>query len=323
MRKYFLIILFIFVIPVLLKAKKLDSLKYVHHKEFILQWDNDIFVYKDYYYTQGAFINYINPAFRKNPVNHILIRLKNADIYYGLGIAQQIFTPKDVHDTLLNLVDRPYSGTLFLSSFNSSSIPRKKLRFTSTFDLGFLGPLSGAKQAQKYIHEWLGLDWPKGWDFQIKNRPYINYSILVEKGLISIPYIFDFTGSSRLRIGNIYDDAQIGATIRLGRINNLFNGFNLGNKKYTENRNFEWFIYGGSKITGVLYNATLMGGITPPKAERNFKFNQIENVITEVFGGMQVAYKYAGIRAQVTWKSPEFETGEQHGWGSILLYLRF
>lgn len=153
MQKYFLIIMFIFVIPVLLKAKKLDSLKYEHHKEFILHWDNDIFVFKDYYYTQGAFINYINPAFRKNPANQILIRLKNADNYYGLGIVQQIFTPKDVHDTLLNLVDRPYSGTLFLSSFNSSSIPRKKLRFTSTFDLGFLGPLSGAKQAQRYIHE--------------------------------------------------------------------------------------------------------------------------------------------------------------------------
>jgi lipid A 3-O-deacylase len=249
LRKYLLLAVFIISSPFIAQAKKLDSLSFTNHKEFLLHWDNDMFLFKDYYYTQGAHLYFINPALRKNPLNHILFRLRNADLYYGLGVVQEIYTPKDVADTLLNLVDRPYAGTLYFRSFISSSIPEKKLRFTSQVDLGFLGPLAGAEQAQKYIHEWLGLEWPKGWDFQIENRPYLNYNLQIEKGLITAPGIFDLTVDSRLRIGNIHDDFQLGGLFRLGRINNLFKGYNLGNKKYTENKDFQYFIYGGTKVT--------------------------------------------------------------------------
>ena len=107
-------------------------------------------------------------------------------------------------------------------------------------------------------------------------------------------------------------------------MNSRFNGYNLGNKKYSENKDFQWFIYGGAKVTAVLYNATLMGGIIPPvETEYFFKFNQIENLIGEVYGGMQMTYKFIGLRGQVTWKTPEFETGEQHGWGTFSMYFRF
>ncbi|MCF6359091.1 MAG: lipid A deacylase LpxR family protein, partial [Draconibacterium sp.] len=208
MRLFFLLLIFTVIVSESTSAKKLDSLKYVQHKELIFDWDNDIFVFKDFYYTQGAHILYLNPGLRKNPANHILFQLKNADYYYGLGVIQEIYTPKDLIDTLLNTIDRPYAGTLYLRSFVTSVVPDKKLRFTNQLDIGFLGPLAGAEQAQRIIHDWLDLDFPNGWDFQIENRPYINYNFLVEKGLISVPGIFDFIGSSQLRVGNIHDDLQ-------------------------------------------------------------------------------------------------------------------
>ncbi len=323
MRKFLFLFIFILTATVQAGAKKLDSLKYTAYKEFFLDWDNDIFVFKDYYYTQGAHLFYLNPGLRKNPANHILFQLKNADYYYGVGIIQEIYTPKDLIDTLINMVDRPYAGTLYIRSFAVSSIPAKKIRFTNQLDIGLLGPLAGAEQAQRIIHDWLDLGFPNGWDFQIENRPYLNYNFIIEKGLISAPGIFDFIGNSRLRFGNIHDDLLLGATIRLGRTNNYFKGYNLGNKTYTENRDFQFFVYGTANVVAVAYNATLMGGLIPPKGSSHFKLKEINNLIGEITAGMEVTYKFIGIKGQVLWKTPEFNGGEKHGWGTVSMYFRF
>ena len=319
--KIFFLFIFIFTISFFSNAKKPDSLNYSEHKEFYFDWDNDIFLFRDFYYTQGAHLFYVNPGLRKNPANHILFKLKNADNYYGIGLVQEIYTPKDLIDTLLNTVDRPYAGTLYFRSFVTSVIPGKKLRFTNQLDIGFLGPLAGAEHAQRIIHDWLDLDFPNGWDFQIENRPYLNYNFLVEKGLISAPGIFDFIGNSRLRVGNIHDDLLLGATIRLGRINDYFKGYNLGNKSYKENKDFQFFIFGSANAVAVIYNATLMGGIIPPKHSTHFKLKDINNLIGELNGGFQIMYKFVGVKLQATWKTPEFDGGEPHGWGTISMYF--
>lgn len=322
MQKCFLFILLFFILPFFSTAKKLDSLKYEQHKEFFLNWDNDILVFKDYYYTQGALISFVNPGLRKNPANRILLRLNNADNYFGLGIIQHIYTPKNVNDSLPNLIDRPYAGTFFIRSFSVSSNPNKKLRLTAQLDLGIMGPLAGAKQAQKYIHQWLNLDYPSGWDFQVKNRPYINYNTTIEKGFISIPDFFDFIGTSRLRIGTIHDDIQIGTNVRIGRTNNYFKGLNLSNKKYTENNDFQFYVFGGINSTAVAYNATLMGGVIPPFNNRRIPFKDINHFVGEMFGGFQLSYKIIGIKVQFKWKTQEFEGGEQHGWGTVSMFFR-
>ena len=323
MKKGLIIFILILFIQFISFAKKLDSLNYTDHKEFFLHWDNDIFLFKDYYYTQGAHISLVNPALRKNPANYIFLRLKNADNYYGMGIIQEIYTPKDVMDTLLNLVDRPYAGTLYLRSFITSSVPEKRLRLTSQFDLGILGPLAGAKQAQQIIHDWLDLGFPEGWDFQVNNRPYINYNLALEKGLLTSRGVFDFTANSRLRVGTAHDDLQVGGMFRIGRLNNFFKGLSLDNKKYTENHDFQVYISGGASATVVLYNATLMGGIVAPEEYQKFKFNEIEHLVGELTGEIRMNYKFVGLAGQLTWKTKEFELGEQHGWGTISMYFRF
>lgn len=322
MQKYLLHFL-LFTVPVLSNAKKLERLSYTDHKEFFLHWDNDIFLFKDYYYTQGAQLFLVNPALRKNPANFLLFRLNEADNYYGIGIIQEIFTPKDLHDTLINSIDRPYSGTLFFRSFSTSVVPEKKIRLTNQLDLGVLGPLAGAREAQKLIHDWLDLEFPEGWDFQIKNRPYINYNLILEKGLFNIAHYFDFTATSQIRIGNIHDDVQLGGIFRIGRLNNQFKGLNLDNKKYTENRDFQMYLFGGASGELVLYNATLMGGIIPPEDFEEFKFKEINHLIGYLTGGMRLNYKFTGLEGKVTWKTSEFETGEHHGWGTISLFFRF
>jgi hypothetical protein len=316
----FLIGLFLF--PLFTNAKKLDSLKFAQHKEFFFSWDNDLFLFTDQYYTQGAHFYWINPVLRKNPLNHLFLKPVNTDNYYGLGLIQEMFTPKDILDSLLNTIDRPYAGTLFLRSFMVASSPVYKFKLTYQLDLGILGPLSGATQAQRLIHEWTGSKPPGGWDFQIENRPYINYNVVAEKQLLQFQEIFDLSGISQLRLGNIHDDLSVGANLRIGRMNSHFKGLNFGNKKYPENKDFQLFFFGGAGITGVLYNATLMGGIVPPETSRYFEFREIEHFVGEFNGGAILTYKSVSIKGMLTWKTQEFQYGESHGWGTISMYFR-
>lgn len=320
MYKYILIIAII-IIPTLASAKKLDSLSVAKHKELYMDWDNDVFVFTDQYYSQGLHLYWVNPILKKNPLNHILLRLRNADNYFGLGIIQEMYTPKDIVDTLLNNIDRPYAGTLFLRSFIVSAVPDKRLKLTSQLDFGFLGPLSGAKQAQQIIHDWTGSSAPGGWDFQIDNRPYINYNLLIENGIISTQF-FELNVNSRIRAGNIHDDIRVGTSLRTGKINNYFKGLNLSNKTYYEQGAFQFFVFGGLNMNIIAYNATFMGGIIPPESVHQFKFRDIENFVVDIHGGVHLSYKSFGMKAQLTWKSLEFEGGEDHGWGTISLYLR-
>jgi lipid A 3-O-deacylase len=323
MQKYLFTLILVALIPTFANAKKLDSLDYTSYKELFLKWDNDLFIYKDYYYTQGAHIFYVDRALRKNPVNNILLRLKNADNYFGLGLIHEIYTPKNINDSLLNVADRPYAGTFFIRTFISSSVPHKRVRITTQFDLGMLGPFAGARQMQKYVHSWFDFDFPKGWDFQVDNRPYINYNILADKGFISNPKAFDLIGTTRLRIGSIYDDLNLGITFRTGRFNDYFKGLSLSNKKYKENKKFQLYALGGFNATIAVYNATIMGEIVPPESDIGFKFNHIKNLIGEAYIGAQMSYRYIGIKAQITWQTPDFDGGEPHNWGTLSMYFRF
>ncbi len=125
-------------------------------------------------------------------------------------------------------------------------------------------------------------------------------------------------------MGNIHDDLQVGATIRLRRINDYFKGYNLSNKSYEENKDFQAFIFAGANAVAVAYNATLMGGIIPsPNNDIGFKFKDINNLVGEVSGGFQLSYKYIGVKFNVIWKSPEFKGGDNHGWGTVSIYVRF
>lgn len=308
---------------VLAWSKNLDSIPFTDHKEFYLDWDNDMWVQTDYYYTQGAKFNLINPGLRKNSINHMLFSLNEADNYFGLSLIQEIFTPKDVHDSLINVVDRPYAGTLFIRSFIISNHPNKQMRLTSQMDIGIMGPMAGAEMAQRYIHEWLDLGVPAGWDFQIDTRPYLNYNVLFDKGIFEIPGRLEFIGTSRLRIGNIHDDIQVGALMRFGLLNNYFKGGRLSNLKYDENKYFQLYLFGGASTTGVAYNATLMGGIVPPESSHQFSLKQIKHVVGEYYGGLYVSYKNIGACMQTTFKSSEFEGAVSHAWGTVSLNLRF
>lgn len=323
MFRYLIFSLLLFCFSATAFSKSLDSLLVELHKEYAVDWDNDMFVYTDIYYTQGAQMTLVHPSFRKNPINHLFFTLPNASNYAALGGIHEIFTPKDVRDTLANFVDRPYAGTFFIRSSISSAQLEHRHRLTSQLDLGVLGPLAGAAQAQQTIHGWLGLGWPKGWQFQIKNRPIINYNLSYEKWLNVLPGVVDVQAKVRARVGTVHDDIQISSHLRLGLLNDPLKGYQLSNKAYQQNRNFELYLFGTAKVLATAYNATLMGGIIETGDAHTFKYSQICPIVTELTAGIRANYQSVGSQFLLTWQSPEFNTGQPHAWGTMSLYFRF
>lgn len=323
MRKLLLFILFNFFVGKISYAKDLDSLSVSHHSVLFMDWDNDMWLQKDYYYTQGANISFVHPVLRKNPLVHMLFQLNEADNYFGLGIKQEIYTPKAIKDNIIVSTDRPYAGALYLRSFSISNNPRLRLKLTNQLDIGVLGPMAGAELAQRVIHEWLNLEVPLGWEFQIDNRPYINYNIAFEKGLLEVPGKIEFIANSRLRVGNIHDDLSLGGLLRVGLLNNYFKGYRLSNIAYKENKSFQIYLYVGGDLRAVAYNAILMGGIVPPESSHQFSLKQIEPIVYSYYGGLHISYNSIGLNMQSTFISPEFRDGVSHGWGSVSLNYRF
>src|SRR3546814_2481293 len=84
---------------------------------------------------------------------------------------------------------------------------------------------SGAKDTQKFVHELIGSDDPKGWDTQLKTEPGIVLSYERKwRGLLPAlsddptGLAIDATPHVGVALGNIYPHANTGLTIRIGQI---------------------------------------------------------------------------------------------------------
>ncbi len=139
--------------------------------------DNDIFIGQDNGYTNGIYFSWfelVQKPQQTKPnwlVKPLLWSVDLADSNatletYSLG--QVMVTPQDItiEDPPRN--DIPYSGSLL---FNYSLISMK----ASTADsigtvVGIVGPSSGAEETQKWVHELVGADEPRGWDTQLQDE---------------------------------------------------------------------------------------------------------------------------------------------------------
>lgn len=91
----------------------------------------------------------------------------------GLSIAQAMYTPSNIVQTELQVNDRPFAGLLFGSVYLNTL--RHRLQSSTELQVGVIGPASGARQAQSFVH-W---SWspssakPRGWDNQLGNAVQI------------------------------------------------------------------------------------------------------------------------------------------------------
>ncbi len=314
--------LFLFFLPCLLYAQRIDT---TQDRFLNISYDNDFFSGSDRYYTQGIRIEIISPSIKKSPLSKLLISLPSSNKkYYGMAIEQDGFTPFSIRKNFIQYGERPYCGSVFLSSNLISLSIKKKLRLTTQLDLGMIGPIAKGEQEQKAIHKAIhGLE-PLGWQYQIQNDLILNYKLALEKMMIQKKYV-DLLATSEVRIGTMYDDAGIGSLIRIGLKQNYLEHLGL-TKKYHSTKfidKFQLYVFAKGSIKTVLYNATLQGGVFNRNNVYTLSSSDIKHIVATGYLGSILSFGRVKIEYTKAFLSPEFDQGLSHKWGHCNLSICF
>jgi hypothetical protein len=84
------------------------------------------------------------------------------------SLNQTMVTPSDITRKIPDPADAPYIGTLWFRAAQVSV--QGEVADMLALNLGMIGPASGARQSQIFIHHITRSDRPEGWDAQLGNR---------------------------------------------------------------------------------------------------------------------------------------------------------
>lgn len=136
--------------------------------------------------------------------------------FYSITLSQYIFTPDDITKEVPDPKDHPYAGWLFASGTVGARIGESLVLYG--VDAGIVGPSSLAEKAQVEFHRLVGSQMPKGWKYQLKDEPGVNFRYkLVYRGYydnkgLEKEFLYHGGGS----LGNVNTHIELGAVGRVG-----------------------------------------------------------------------------------------------------------
>ncbi len=250
---------------------------------------------------------------------------------YQFHLGQNIYTPTDISLETVQLNDRPYAGWLYIGSSHS----RQKGKYFEAleFDLGVIGPASGAEQVQKGWHSLIDTRPPKGWDTQLKTEVGFNFHYLRAKQIDLFTlgdydsFGADITPHFSAALGSIYTHASLGGTLRIGtgrdreivtpnRVQPSMPG-----SDYYDAGGVEFYTFIGTEIRAVGRNAFIDGNLFSDNVQDLHRHKLVSDLVLGfVFfaDDWRVAYSH-------TFRSDEFagQTGGHYFGGiSITNYFR-
>lgn len=84
------------------------------------------------------------------------------------SLNQMMMTPADITRKVPDPADSPYMGALWYRAAQVSV--QDEVADMLAVNIGVIGPASGARQTQTFIHKITGSDKPQGWDYQVNKR---------------------------------------------------------------------------------------------------------------------------------------------------------
>ena len=225
-------------------------------KSVAIKLDNDTYYLTDYYYTQGLEIKFIFPVFGRSFLSPVFPKVREDQLLVaGIFVAQRLYTPKNIRDTLVQFNDRPFAATLELDHFMVSRNVVSGLEMAGKLRVGIIGPAAGGKRLQQKIHDWIESPDPGGWDYQVANYVILNYDFYLIYPLAYNPsFRFGLTGG--VRGGTLFDDLGAGLNFTFEK-----NQFRLKEIESTKpgkiNKGIKFFFHSDAYLKLVFYNATL------------------------------------------------------------------
>ncbi len=318
--KFLIIIFFLSPFSIQSLAQSIDNLATVRsipNKSYIrLNYENDLFISKDYYYTQGFCFEWVASKFKKNPFSRIFVNYNAGNSQYGLALESNAYTPTDIKQKTIRYNDRPYASVLLLKSFCISVDSSKSKRVISSIVIGFLGPAALGEEIQSSVHRLLNNNEPQGWKNQIRNDVIINYDLGFDIPILKYKY-FSMLSNSKLRIGNYNDKISTGFSFVLGRINDPFSINNNNDNHY------KLYIYNQTIVNAIAYDASMSGGMFNRNSPYTLSFNEINNfTLQDNYGIIFLSGKWH-FEIFKSYLTREFKKGTHHRWAGVKVGLLF
>lgn len=293
-------------------------------------WDNDFINLRgdgtDRYYTNGLRIDYFYTKKQKAkfPSSLLLNISDDNNNIYGWGLAQFMFTPKNISVPDIQFNDRPYAGALYSIHSLQSVDKIKKAKVTSEIRLGVIGPLSFAKETQTWAHRVINYTKPEGWHNQVPNDIILNYNISIEKQILQPSKNLLVIGVIETFSGTTYNAAGAGFMLRVGRFNNYFDRFSV--RKITAKNKSQLYVFMKPAVRVVLSNALLQGGlidqISPQSNGYVLSKDQIERLIVLYDVGITFEKPKYSITITQKFIGPEFKGQYTQEFGNLNLQFK-
>jgi len=282
---------------------------------FRIGYDNDFFTGTDEYYTQGISMETVSPTLKYNPLSWVLIHPKDAHNRYGITVEHEGYTPRSIGDEQILYDNHPYAAVLMLKSFAISDKPENGQRFYTSLSTGVIGPAAGGKEMQMAIHKALAILQPGGWQNQIHNDVVLNYELIYEHRLWGTAHTLEIDANAGARAGTFSDRASIGLSMMTGYFNSPLNDNN-------DNKAFHLYLFEAPTIHGVVYDATLQGGMFNRSSPYTIGSQDITRLVFENKTGVVLTFKGLYAQYYVGYQSKTFNNGLTHFWGGFLVGTR-
>jgi len=273
--------------------------------------------FTDHYYSNGVELKVYAEFMSKSPFNFILLpHGKESKVYYSFILTHKIFTPIEIYTPQVHGIDHPYASYFLLGSQKESFNYRKRNKITSTFQIGVMGPISGGGYFQNTLHRNISIaEHVEGWDTQVGNDFCIQYSVMLEKGVVNLHWL-EVNAYAGAKLGIPHTEAQLGSYLRLGKFDDYFK--NIGISASTK---WQLWLFVMGDIFLVNYNAAIQGGAYNQGIGRTLPISN-SNVWHTRFGGTLV-YKKLKLEIGQEVITPTFPTALWHRWAYASLMVGF
>lgn len=187
--------------------------------------DNDVFVGSDDGYTNGMYYSWYYVAKQPNtlpepsalvkPLRWSLPDERPAAAVNAYSLGQAMVTPADITTENPDPNDLPYAGLLALTNSYLMIYDNYTDKISTT--IGIVGPESGAAATQKFVHEVIDSDKPRGWDSQLDNEVVFQFSrARIWRNWVSESGNIDVLTAADISIGTLESFVGGGVMIRTG-----------------------------------------------------------------------------------------------------------
>lgn len=300
-----------------------------YHRQLRISVDEDFINIRgegtDKAYTAGTFIDY---SYNKQKPGFFLERWApkagpDAINIYGIGLMHLMFTPNNTKAEAPIPNDYPYAGGV-LAHFSSWSYnPEKKISYQAKLMGGMIGPASGAKEIQEFVHNLTGTQQPQGWENQLPNDILLNLELAAEKQVLGNSWA-ELIGGGRAYVGTMSDGLEAYAIIRTGKMKSYFKGrMAQSGTPPKSSSNGRWQLYAFAKPAArfTAFNALLQGGIVLDKYK--IVTPDVKKFTASLDYGLVLSHGNFGISFTQKVMSAYVKGVKSHEVGNITLYFNW